>query len=154
MVDRWEYLVTYPYTVRHSIAEYFVQGYDTVIDVGVYKHKIGGAVCIDPLGTVDGFYGTASQWLSENTLPDKYAVVLLGCAIEGDQQEWEAVRHIVGGASLLVLEWAIDYRSPFGDPSLLMVGFNNIFHSQYVLPDMDTPGFPVYNKRIMMVGTK
>jgi hypothetical protein len=154
MVDRWEYLVTYPYTVRHQIAEHFVQDYDTVIDVGVYKHKIDGAICIDPLGTVDGFYGTASQWLAVNTLPNRYAVILLGCAIEGDQQEWEAVRQIVSSSSLVVLEWATDYVSPFGDPSLLMVGFNTIFHAQYVLPDVDTPGFPVYNKRIMIVGKK
>jgi hypothetical protein len=157
-VDRWEYLVTYPYTVRHRIAEFFVEPYNTVVDVGTYKIPLQvkpyqTLVSIDPLKTVPGFHGSISEWEASNTDSD-YAVVVLGCAIEGNQQEWDALQKVVSNASLVVVEWASDYNSPFPSPSYLLHGFTTIFHSQYVLPNIKTSGFPVYSRRIMVVGTK
>lgn len=159
MTDRWEYLVSYPYTVRHRIAEHFVAEHKHVVDVGTYKLTLKPSpeqtvTCIDPLQTVEGFDGSFSQWWEHHNTFTGFALVILGCAIEGSRHEWDCVTQAAKQADMIVLEWATDYVSPFGDPSLLMVGYNTLFHSRMVFPHLGTPGFKEYNNRIMMVGTK
>ena len=36
-MDRWEYLISKEYMIRHHICEYYLSDVDTVIDVGAYK---------------------------------------------------------------------------------------------------------------------
>lgn len=155
-MDRWEYLASRPYQVRLRVAEHFLNGYTTVVDVGPYHHKLVLSdtetyVCIDPLGTVDGWRGTVSEWWDKHGFESGFALCCLGLALEGDRAEWDALVEMSQKAEMVVVEWAADFQQPYGNPMMLTAGRRTVFHASFTLPDTQTPGYPVYPRRHMVV---
>jgi hypothetical protein len=159
-MDRWEYLVTHPYQARLRVAEHFLLGCDTVVDVGSYVHQLDlpeeiDLVSLDPLGSIpNSIRATASQWWALNRPQGRFGLSCLGFALEGEKYEWDAVLEMAQAADVVVVEWASEYEPLWGDPATLLVGKRTVFHAVMTLPDTRTPGFPVFPKRVMVVGEK
>lgn len=160
-MDRWEYLVTKEYLLRHHIAEYFLSDVDFTIDVGAYKRTLYGAypynvIAIDPLKTmVDSYHGTVAEWFTEysDILNDNYGVMALGLEIEGEEKEWNAFISLIEGSRIAILEHSIEH-----EPSIAQ--FNQIMSTTkkelITLMDIEfcnvqTSGFVPHKKRRLVV---
>lgn len=104
----WEYLYVEPFTLRHHIAEYFLQNEDNVIDVGTYKKKLnvnGNLICIDPLMTFDDtFNGDVVMFVEEEKIPNNFSLCCIGCDIEGGEEQWEAFVSLFLKSKIAVIE--------------------------------------------------
>lgn len=157
MVDRWEYLVRYPYTVRHHLAAYFVESAEQVVDVGTYKVCLPTDVKthrIDPLDTCGGFVGTVAEWWSAHADIDGFALVVLGMAVEGSDAEALALLEMSQKAHTVVVEWATQYKNPLVEPMALTGGKDIVASFKFDLPMVDSPGFPVFSQRMMVVACR
>ena len=68
----WEYLNETPYTIRHTMAEYFLANEPLVVDVGTYKIPLkvnGELISIDPLNTFPGGYNKDVRVFLEQVNP-------------------------------------------------------------------------------------
>lgn len=155
-MDRWEYLITKEYCLRHHIVEYFIKDYSTVIDVGTYKKTLnfsGTLYSIDPLKSLPNTYhGTIGEWYLEYgkiISNNNYAVVVLGLDIEGNQNELDTLITLILNSKLTVLEFASEFSNSVNQ-------FHNIMHTaqkkighciDIKFPHVDTPGFVPYNSR-------
>ena len=148
-------MVQDPYTVRHRIAEYFVADCSQVVDVGVYKCWLdvsGELYEIDPLNTVGGFVGSVADWWQKYNDMSGFGLVVLGMAVEGGEVDRAALLEMAKVASVVVVEWAKDYVNPLVSPEELLSGRDIVLTLDMELPMLDTPGYPVFNKRRMVVG--
>lgn len=159
-MDRWEYLTTKEYGVRHHIAEYYMENMPVVIDVGTYRKKLnvsGQLNSIDPLKTLNGtFHGSVHEWylLNKNFIDNaKFGLVILGLHIEGDSSEFDTVVMLAKKADVCVIEVPAGH-----DPS--WVQFNNLLTNSgkrintemiLLLPEVETPGFPPFSRRYIYV---
>jgi cation diffusion facilitator CzcD-associated flavoprotein CzcO len=78
-------------------------------------------------------------------------VLVIGGGASGTPAAIQAARL---GADVVVVEWATEYEPLWGEPATLLVGKRTVFHAAMTLPDTPTPGFPVFEKRMIMVGEK
>jgi hypothetical protein len=154
-MDRWEYLITKEYSVRHSIAEHYIDGLDEVIDIGTYKRKLnfsGRLHSIDLLKTFDDtFHGTAAEWknIYFNQISERFGVVILGFHIEGGSSEIQAVIDLINRAEVAVIDIPMQHQPSVEQFKLVTDQLNKKYHTSInlLLPEMDTPGFPSYNVR-------
>ena len=160
-MDRWEYLVSKEYKLRHHICEYYLDHtLDFVIDIGAYKASIKSndwVIPIDPLKTITGSYhGTVKEWVSEHSdllNNNNYGVMALGLEIEGDESEWNSFLTLVRGAKIVIIEHSIEHG-----PSILQ--FSEIIGTtdkkitttmDFEFCDMQTPGFVPHTKRRLAI---
>lgn len=158
-MDRWEYLITPEYSIRHRVAEYFVENFDLVIDIGTYKKQLNinsKLHSIDPLKTLPNtFHGTVFEWFkkyNQELINTDYAVVILGCHIEGDDNEISTVIDLIYNSKISVVEFSINHY-PGVDQfnTILLKSRKKIVHQiDFTFPSVGTPGFPeLYNKRVL-----
>ncbi len=72
----WEYLNETPYTIRHTMAEYFLANEPLVVDVGTYKIPLkvnGELISIDPLNTFPGGYNKDVKIFLEEVNPINFS---------------------------------------------------------------------------------
>lgn len=148
--------MSHPYQVRHRVAEHYLSGCETVVDVGTYKVPLrlpdSKLVCIDPLGVTAGAEVTdvATWWVSNRPMSG-FGLCMLGFALEGSSVQFQAVLEMAEAASVVVVEWAADYVHQFGHPATLTVGKQPVFQGSFTLPETPTAGFPVFARRHMAV---
>lgn len=161
-MDRWEYLVTKEYMLRHHICEYYLDHtLDFVIDIGAYKKTIKSndwIIPIDPLKSIaDSYHGTVAQWVGEHgdiLKNHNYGVMALGLEIEGeDDSEWNSLLFLIEDSKTAIIEHSIEH-----EPSVYQ--FNTIMKTTYkrltTLIDFEfctvpTPGFINHTKRRLAV---
>lgn len=152
-MNRWEYLNTKPYRVRHAIAAHFVVGLQRVVEVGVFRvpSPIFGAVGIDPLGvTPEAFHGSVAEWVkAHNWRPD--GVVALGLDLNGESEEMNALVDLVANAEVSVVDAAVKHGIGMAQLRRLVDGRHLIADMHLTLPKVDADGFPVYHERRLVV---
>lgn len=160
-MDRWEYLVSREYKIRHHIAEYYFYDVDSIIDIGAYKFTIGGAypynvIPIDPLKTMfDSYHGTVSQWLNEHgdILTNNFGVMALGLEIEGGEDEWNAFKTLIGDSKIAILEHSIEHAPSVWQFEEIMKTTNKklVTVIDFEFCSVPTPGFVNHTKRKMAI---
>lgn len=157
-MDRWEYLVSKEYRLRHHICEYFLDNVDGVIDVGAYKYTLpwDNVVAIDPLKTMeDSFHGTIREWIEQPYYFDitNCGVMALGLEIEGGEDEWNAFSNIVEYSKIAIIEHSIDHSPSVYQFNKIMLSTNKKIITTIELEfcDMQTPGFVPHKKRKLTV---
>lgn len=159
-MNRWEYLTTKEFSIRHHIAEYFIKDCDMAIDVGSYKKTLnfsGNLYSIDPLKTIDdSFHGTISEWyaINYNNLTNNYGVVCLGLDINGSQKEFEILYELIKKSKVTVIEFAIEYIESINQFKAIQETVSNkkISHKFDVeYPMIKTEGFKPFTKRRLIV---
>lgn len=157
-MDRWEYLYTKSYSIRHHVAEYYLDDIDVVIDIGTYRKKIKTnkkLYCIDPLKTLeDTFHGSISDWYSAHLseLHDKkIATVILGLHIEGEEKEFDCVVNLIKKSSVVVIEFSKQHtpsQHQF-DTILSRTGLVVENEINFKMPVVETPGHPPFQDRTL-----
>lgn len=157
-MDRWEYLYTKSYSIRHHVAEYYLDDIDVVVDIGTYKRKIKTdkvLYCIDPLKTFeDTFHGSVADWYSmySNELHGKrIATIILGLHIEGEEKEFDCVVDLIKKSSIIVIEFAKQHaisQHQF-DTILSRTGFIVENEISFKMPIVETPGHPPFRDRTL-----
>lgn len=159
-MDRWEYLVTKDYLVRHHIAEYFVRDSDAVVEIGTYKRKLNinkPLYSIDPLKTIeDSFHGTIYDWFNTNSniLENvDYAVVALGLDIEGSDLEMQSAINLIKNSKVSVIEFAINHQNSCQQFDIILENCGKkVSHKMEMrFPDVNTDGFPPFPNRNLFV---
>lgn len=158
-MDRWEYLLTRQYKIRHYICEYYLKDVIGVIDVGAYKHTIDwdNVIAIDPLGSMEkSYHGTVAEWVKEPYFfnIEDCGVVALGLEIEGsDESEWNAFVSLAEKCKVLILEHSIDHIPSVEQVEMIMSLVNKqlITVMHFEICDVETPGFTPHNKRRLIV---
>lgn len=159
-MDRWEYLVSEPYTLRHLIASYAVRSMPYVVDIGSYKIKPsvnGKLFCIDPLKTmVDSYHGTVKQWMDQNYYQIKdftYGVVILGLDIEGGEEEFNAILDLIKNSSVTVLDVPIDHQPSVQQCDIILARCNKKVETEadFRYPELNLPGFPSFRNRKLYI---
>lgn len=160
-MDRWEYLISKEYLLRHHIAEYFLSDVSFIIDVGAYKRTIGGAypynvIPIDPLKTmVDSYHGTVSAWVNEHgdLLDDNFGVMALGLEIEGEKDEWDSFFKIVEESKITIIEHSIEHQPSVDQFELIMKNTKKTLVASIDMKfcHVDTPGFIPHSTRRLVV---
>jgi len=153
-MDRWEYLTTPVYQVRHAIAAHFVQKCAAVVDVGAYRVPLnvpGTLYSVDPLATIDGAHHcTVSEfWRRHNDLRG-FGLVVLGLDITGDG-EIETIRAMMNAASVTVLEWSATHPLGVQQAAYLMRDREPVVTMALRLPTVRVAGFPVQGDRRLAV---
>lgn len=97
---RWPYLATEDYHVRQHIAEWYLRGMPRVVEIGPNGNGV----------TVPGEYHAIDRLSDAPQISGPYGLVYLGVDIEGGDSEVQAFRALVRGASVCVLETALDYE--------------------------------------------
>jgi hypothetical protein len=154
-VNRWEYLNTSPYRVRHVMAAHFMVGLSSVVEVGAFRVPcpIPGVVAVDPLGVTPGaFHGSVAQWVDQHDWRPE-GVVALGLDLEsGDaDREFAALAELVDGARVSVLECAVEHANGRVQMGRLVAGREVVADIGLSLPQVDVEGFRVYGQRRMVV---
>jgi hypothetical protein len=157
-MDRWEYLVSKEYKLRHHICKYFLTDMDLTIDVGAYKYTIEdlNIIPIDPLKSMgDSYHGTVYEWYKEyaDMLNENFGVMALGLEIEGDKNEWNCFFDLIERSKIAIIEHSIEH-----EPSVIQ--FNKIINSttkelvaivEFEFRNVDTPGFVPHSKRKLVI---
>jgi hypothetical protein len=159
-MDRWEYLISKEYMIRHHICEYYFGDVDTVIDVGAYKQSlinVKRVVQIDPLGSMpESFHGTVKEWCNKQGEffdISECGVMALGLEIEGDDGEWNCFSSLVEQSKVAIIEHSVTHA-----PSVLQ--FNKILDTtekrvttmiDFEFCDMQTEGFIPHGKRKLAI---
>lgn len=162
MMNRWEYLISKEYRLRHHICEYYLDyTLEFVIDIGAYKETISSndwVIPIDPLKTIkDSYHGTVAQWANEHgdlLIKENYGVMALGLEIEGeDHKEWEAFSRIIDGAKVAIIEHSIEHAPSVQQFNMIMQTTNKRVTTliNFDFCDIDTPGFVPHTKRQLAV---
>ena len=160
-MNRWEYLTTKEFSIRHHITEYFIKDCDAVIDVGAYKKKLntnGVLYTIDPLKTLeDSFHDSLYNWnieYSEIFKYNNYAVVALGLDIEGDSNEIDTLIKLIQNSNVTIIEYATEYRNSINQYNYILKSLINKKESTTIhisLPKIITDGFKPFYKRVIHV---
>lgn len=153
-MSQWAYLNTHPYRVRHRIAEHFVSGLDSVVDVGTHRRAldIPYAVSIDPTGEVPGcFHGTVADWLAEH--PEGAAgVVALGIDVQG-AREIGALVDLCDRAQVVVAESSVEHTNGMDVLAMVIGDRTPAVEMDIWLPMVDTEGYPPRRHRRLVVLT-
>lgn len=160
MMDRWEYLVSREYMIRHHICEYYFGDVATVIDVGAYKRSLNNVrsiVQIDPLATMPhSFHGTVKEWCDKQNGAFDIAecgVMALGLEIEGEGGEWSCFLDLIEQSKVAIIEHSVEHK-----PSV--VQFNSIIDTtskrvtsviEFEFCSIETHGFASHPKRKLAV---
>lgn len=157
-MDRWEYLHTKSYSIRHHIAEYYLDDIDVVIDIGTYRKKIKTdkkLYCIDPLKTFeDTFHGSILDWYlahSNELYNKKIATVILGLDIEGEEKEFDCVVDLIKKSSVVVIEFSKQHtlaQRQF-DTILSRTGLVVENEINFKMPVVETLGHPPFQDRTL-----
>ena len=160
-MDRWEYLVSKEYKLRHHICEYYLDhGLDFVIDIGAYKSSIQSndwVIPIDPLKTIpDSYHGTVKQWMNENSdlLDNKtYGVMALGLEIEGDEYEWDSFISLVEKSKVAIIEHSITHLPSVTQFNKVLENTNKRITTliDFEFCDIQTAGFVPHAKRKLAI---
>jgi hypothetical protein len=160
-MDRWEYLVSKEYMLRHHICEYFFgDDLDAVIDVGAYKNTIkthNRLIAIDPLKSIPGaFHGSVQDWFEGGVGDLKLTncgIMAMGLEIEGGESEWACFKAMVDSARVVIIEHSIEHV-------MSVLQANDILEStdkkvtvtiNFEFCDLDLPGFVPHTKRRLIV---
>lgn len=160
-MNRWEYLITEEFCIRHHIAEYFLQKCGVAIDVGSYKKKLnftGQLFCIDPLKTIsDGFHGSLYEWykIYQSTITGtKYGVVCLGLDLEGSIKEFNTLCELISYSHISILEYPTEYsESVYQIKALKDIVTNKVVSHEFDIkyPQVKTEGFKPFAQRKMII---
>lgn len=153
-MNRWEYLVTPPYRVRHAIAEHFCADLPLVIDIGAYRTplRLPYVISIDPLGTIDGAeHCTVGQWVAKHTTRPA-GVVLLGADLNGPG-ELDAAAELVAAAKVAVIEAAVDHPLGIGQLQQLSAGRPVVCDMTFTIAAVDADGYSPFPVRRLVVTT-
>ena len=153
-MNRWEYLVTPAYLVRHAIAAHFVKECPVVIDVGSYRVPLPvlqPLFSIDPLATIDGAHhcSVGEFWEHHNELRG-FGLVILGLDIVG-RGEVAVLADMMDVASVTVLEWSASHRLGVQQASQLLRGREPVATMALQLPSVSAAGYPVQHDRRLAV---
>lgn len=157
-MDRWEYLHTKTYAVRHHVAEYYLDDVDVVVDVGTYKRKLETVAtlhCVDPLRTFpDTFHGTVSEWCAKHggELDGKrVATVVLGLHVEGGEVEFGALVKLLKRSSVVVVEFPKQHRPSQEQFDRILVETGLVVGNEIVfkMRKVDTVGHPPFAERTL-----
>lgn len=158
-MDRWEYLITEEYSVRHHIAEYYLRDLPFVIDIGAYKKSIktkGRVAIIDPLCTISkSYHGTIKAWKDANPIPDdqEFGIMFLGLEINGGMDEFYAVKDLFIRSKRAVIEYSVLHGPSCAD----FVNLTDLVQKEikldmdYKVGAVDTNGYPPHNQRRLVV---
>lgn len=153
----WEYLIEHPYTLRHTIAEYFLADSKNVIDVGTYKKKLnidGNLICIDPLMTFDDtFHGDIEMFVDEYEIPEEFDLCCIGCDIEGGEEQWDAFLKLFIKSKIAVIEYPINMELSHNRISNQLTQIKKTFVDIYLdLPSIEVDSLiPANTKRRFLV---
>jgi hypothetical protein len=151
-VSQWAYLNTHPYRVRHAIAEHFMAGLDSVVDVGTHRVPldIPYVQSIDPTGEVPGaFHGTVGDWCAEN--PHGAAgIVALGIDVQG-AREVGALVDLCDRAQVVVAESSVEHTNGMEVLEMVIGDRTPAVEMDIWLPMVDTPGYPPRRHRRLVV---
>lgn len=160
-MDRWEYLVSKEYKLRHHICEYFLDhDLNFVIDIGAYKTTISSndwVIPIDPLRSIpNSYHGSVAEWLSEHgdlLKDDNYGVMALGLEIEGDEKEWNAFYKIIDNSKIAIIEHSIEHHPSVYqfNKTMGLTSKKIITKIDFEFCDIHTSGFVPHKKRKLVV---
>lgn len=161
-MDRWEYLVTKEYMLRHHICEYYLDhNLDFVLDIGAYKNTIKSndwIIPIDPLKTIpDSYHGTVAEWVNEHgdlLKNNNYGVMALGLEIEGENEsEWNAFSQLIEGAKTAIIEHSIEHMPSVWQFDEIMATTKKklVTLVSFEFCNVPTPGFVNHSKRRLAV---
>ena len=158
-MDRWEYLISKEYKIRHHICEYYFQDVDSIIDVGAYKYSIPwkNVIAIDPLCSIDdnSFHGTVSQWLKEPFygMLENCGVMALGLEIEGDIDEWKSFISLIEASKIAIIEHSIEHEPSVKQFNEIMKitkkRLTSVINLEFC--QVDTPCFIPHSKRKLII---
>jgi hypothetical protein len=155
-MDRWEYLINEPYTLRHHMAAYAMKNMPYVVDVGTYKVKCqvdGKLFCIDPLKTIDdSYHGTVKEWMIENYEQINnynYGVIILGLQVDGDDGEFEAAINLIKNSKVTVLDVPTEHKPSVQQYNDIIAKCNKKIQveANFIYPQLNTPGFSPFVNR-------
>jgi hypothetical protein len=152
----WEYLNETPYTIRHTMAEYFLANEPLVVDVGTYKIPLkvnGELISIDPLNTFPGGYNKDVKIFLEQVNPMNFSLSCLGLAIQGPKEQWDAFLELFKRSKMAVIEYSRDVHnhSDF-DRIEELCKIKEVYFKAYMdMPDIKVEGIKPYPKRKFLV---
>ena len=153
----WEYLIEDPFTLRHTIAEYFLSESKNVIDIGTYKKKLdisAKLICIDPLMTFDDTYhGDLEMFIDEYEVPEEFDLCCIGCDIEGGEEQWNAFLKLFTKSKIAVIEYPVNIELSHSRISNDLMKIKNVFVDIYLdLPLIEVDSLiPPNTKRRLLV---
>lgn len=160
-MEKWEYLVSQEYKLRHHICEYFLGGdLDAIIDVGAYKNTIktdNKLIAIDPLKSILGaFHGSVQDWFNSDVGDLKLTncgIMAMGLEIEGGESEWACFKAMVDSAKVVIIEHSIDHEPSVlqADAILETTDKRVTVAIHFAFCDLDLPGFVPHSKRRLIV---
>ena len=153
--DRWEYLVSVPYRVRHAIAEHFCSDLPTVIDIGAYRTplRLPYVISVDPLGTIPtADHCTIAEWVSTHAARPA-GVVMLGIDLPDRSEEW-AVLELVEHAQVVVAEVSLDHVLGVELFDKIRDRITPVVDISFDYGPVDSVGFVPHPRRRMIVGTR
>ena len=161
-MDRWEYLVTKEYKLRHYISKYFLDDVDAIIDVGAYKTRIDwdNVIAIDPLMTMDdSYHGTVSQWVKEPFYfkIENCGVMALGLEIEGDENEWNTFIALMEECKTAIIEFSKDHQPSVQQAQYILDNTSKEIKMEIdiAFPEVETAGFkPHANRKLIILKRK
>jgi hypothetical protein len=160
-MDRWEYLVSKEYRLRHHICEYYLDyNLNFIIDIGAYKNTLKSndwIIPIDPLKSIpDSYHGSVAEWVNEHNdllKDDNYGVMALGLEIEGDENQWNSFYSLIEGSKVAIIEHSIEHEPSVKQFNLVMETTSKklVTLMDFEFCDMQTPGFVPHKKRRLAV---
>lgn len=164
-MDRWEYLVTKEYKLRHHICEYFLDHtLDFVIDVGAYKATIESndwVIPIDPLKSMpDSYHGTIKEWVNEHSdllNKENYGVMALGLEIEGEESEWNSFLNLIESCKTAIIEFSKDHQPSVQQAQYILDNTSKeiMMEIDIAFPNVETVGFkPHANRKLIILKRK
>jgi len=157
-MNRWEYLLTPAYRLRHAIAAHLVADCQTVVDVGAYRLPLPVSqvlYSIDPLATIpDAHHCTVSEFWAHHGDLAGFGLVMLGLDMTGGASEMHALRAMMDAASVTVLEWATSYGPSAGQAAWLMAERTLDVDMTLRLPEVCCDGYPARRERRLVCWTR
>lgn len=157
-MDRWEYLISKEYKLRHHICEYYLNNVDAIIDIGAYKYTLpwSNVFAIDPLASIDGsFHGTVSEWMQQPFCfsLNNCGVMALGLEITGGEEEWKAFQYLIESSKIAIIEHSVEHTPSVWQFEEIMrtTKKNLITLIDFELCHVETPGFIPHSKRRLVV---
>lgn len=157
-MDRWEYLVTKEYKLRHHICKYYFDNMDYIIDIGAYKHTIDGSnvIAIDPLKSIsNSYHDSVGQWLYEHgdLLTDNCGVMALGLEIEGEESEWDAFTTLIDRSRIAIIEHSVEHEPSIQQFGKIMSTTKKelITLMEFEFCSTESPGFRPHTRRRLVV---
>jgi hypothetical protein len=156
---RWEYLISDDFYVRKIIASHYLSKNEVVVDVGCYRQPLPiydrELHTIDPLNTIDGaFHGTFKEWyMHHSNIQKTIGAALLGFDFESNEEEYQCLIRFLQKVKTVVVEYAEEFEPASHQVARLLkdIPLDITTRISLQLPMVEVDGFPVYNKRQMII---